>query len=673
MSAARIALALALLLFGMTAAHAQTERILDFVSDVDLQPDAVLDVTETIRFNVLGTQVRHGINRDFPTDYLDAWGLRATTGFVLEDARLDGDAVPAKVSRLENGVRIRIGDPDRLVPPGIHTYTIHYLTWWQVSFGPNEDSLDWNVTGNGWDWSIDRAELRLHGLQGLVWNNVRVFTGPQGSRAGDAQIIRQAPGFLDLVTTRPLSPYEGLTVAAFFPKGVLRQPSQLQVAAHWVSDNLEVAAHWVGDNLALSTSFLGMVGIGFYVGWLFLYGAARPPAAIVPQFAPPNGFSAAMVGYLEDKGWLLDRDFSAGIVGLAVARHLKLIHGDGTYRLVRQEGGEPVTDLETQFEGALFRAGDELSLSDRPRVVGARAELDNFMRGAVMPALLHKEPRKVRPARTIAIATIVLTVAAGAIEYGASEVVGLAIFIGLAVIGALILATAALKRGEDAFAVIDTGSRGDHRVQLLAYQLARRRWGIAVIGLPMLALGLAGAHLVGPSLFRAALCLAATAALARASWCLRLTVPTAEGWKRRDEIEGLKLFFRVAEADRLRVLNPPDFTPALYEKLLPCAIALGVEMVWSRRFAAALAASQIQYEPDWYDGSHPWNRSDTADFSSDLGGGLTTAIAAASTPSSGGGGGGSDSSDGDSSDGGSSDGGSSGGSGDGGGGGGSGW
>jgi hypothetical protein len=294
----------------------------------------------------------------------------------------------------------------------------------------------------------------------------------------------------------------------------------------------------------------------------------------------------------------------------------------------------------------------------------------------------------VRPARTIAIATIVLTVAAGAIEYGASEVVGLAIFIGLAVIGALILATAALKRGEDAFAVIDTGSGGDHRVQLLAYQLARRRWGIAVIGLPMLALGLAGAHLVGPSLFRAALCLAATAALARASWCLRLTVPTAEGWKRRDEIEGLKLFLRVAEADRLRVLNPPDFTPALYEQLLPYAIALGVEMVWSRRFAAALAASQIHYQPDWYDGSHPWNRSDTADFSSDLGGGLTTAIAAASTPSSGGGGGGSDSSDGDSSDGDSSDGGSSdggssdggssggsgdGGSGDGGGGGGSGW
>ena len=70
-----------------------------------------------------------------------------------------------------------------------------------------------------------------------------------------------------------------------------------------------------------------------------------------------------------------------------------------------------------------------------------------------------------------------------------------------------------------------------------------------------------------------------------------------------------------------------------------------------RRFAAALAASQIQYEPDWYDGSHPWSCSDISDFSSGLGGGLASAITAAATPPN--------SSDGSSSgsDGGSSDGG----------------
>ena len=172
---------------------------------------------------------------------------------------------------------------------------------------------------------------------------------------------------------------------------MLQQPSRLQVAAHWA-----------GDNLAVFPSVLGVVAIGFYVGWLFLYGVARPPAVIVPQFAPPSGFSPAMVGYLENKG-LSDRDFSAGIVGLAVARHLKLIHGDGTYWQVRQAGGQPVTDLESRFEDALFLADDELSISatNRNRVVIARSALDNFVRGAVMPALLYKEPRNVRPARTI--------------------------------------------------------------------------------------------------------------------------------------------------------------------------------------------------------------------------------------------------------------------------------
>ena len=622
MTAAPAALSLALVLLGATAVHAQTERITDFVSDVVVQPDSRLDVTETISFQVLGTQIRHGINRDFPTDYQGPWGSRSTTGFALQDVSFDGDTVPTQQSRLPDGVRVRIGDPDHLVPTGVHTYTIHYLTWWQVRFGPDADGLDWNVTGNGWEWSIDRAELRLHGPEGLVWQNVRTFTGRHGSHAEDALIIAQPPGFLDVVTTRPLSLHEGLTVVAAFPKGVLRQPSELQVAAHWV-----------GDNLALFPSFLGMIGISVYVGWLFFYGTARPPGVIVPQFAPPSGFSPAMVGYLEDKR-LSDRDFGAGIVGLAVARHLKLIHDDGTYRLVRQQGGRPVTDLEARFERTLFRAGDELCISatDRNRIAEARTALGNFLRYAVMPALLYKEPRNVRPALALAIATFVLTIAALAVEFG-TFAAPLAFMIGLGVIGALLL-------------VVTTVASG------------RGRWIPAVIGLPLLLISLSIGQASGLWLFLVALFIAATAALAAVSYC-RLTVPTAEGWKRRDEIEGLKLFLGVAEAERLRLLNPPDFTPALYEKLLPYAIALGLEMVWSRRFTAALAAAQIEYQPDWYDGSHPWNRSDVSDFSSDLGGGLAAAIGAASTPPS--------SNDG-------SSGGSDGGSGDGGGGGGgSGW
>jgi len=124
-----------------------------------------------------------------------------------------------------------------------------------------------------------------------------------------------------------------------------------------------------------------------------------------------------------------------------------------------------------------------------------------------------------------------------------------------------------------------------------------------VIGLPLLSLGLFGAYRSGPW-FLVALCLAATAALARASYCCRLTVPTTEGWKRRNEIEGLKFFLGVAEADRLRVLNPPDFTPALYERLLPYAVAPrrrdAMEPALRRgvgRFTDPLPAELVRREP----------------------------------------------------------------------------
>ena len=305
-------------------------------------------------------------------------------------------------------------------------------------------------------------------------------------------MCRKSPGFLDVVTTQPLPRHSGLTVAARFPKGVILELS-----------GIEVAAHLAAANLPVLLSFLGLVGIVSYVGWLFLYGAARPADSIIPQFAPPSGFSPAMVGYLEDKS-MSDRDFSAGIIGLAVARHLKLIHADGTYRLVRQQGGQSVTDLELQFERALFWSGDELSISatHRTRIVAARTALANFLRRAVMPTLLCKKPGNVRPPLLLAIGTIGLTFAALGIELGAFG--GALVFVtGFAILGALLLVLAAAASGPG-------------------------RWIPAAAGLVFLLGGLLFANATGFWLFLIALFLAATAGLAGASF-FRLTVPTAEG------------------------------------------------------------------------------------------------------------------------------------------------
>jgi uncharacterized membrane protein len=108
------------------------------------------------------------------------------------------------------------------------------------------------------------------------------------------------------------------------------------------------------------------------------------------------------------------------------------------------------------------------------------------------------------------------------------------------------------------------------------------------------------------------------------------------------------MYMQTAEKDRLEMLNPPEITPAVFEKLLPYAIALDCENEWSRKFSAQAEAAGrgadqgYGYTPLWYSGSN-FGRLGTAGFVSSIGSSLGSAAASASSApgsSSGSGGGG---------------------------------
>ena len=124
--------------------------------------------------------------------------------------------------------------------------------------------------------------------------------------------------------------------------------------------------------------------------------------------------------------------------------------------------------------------------------------------------------------------------------------------------------------------------------------------------------------------------------------------PTQEGRALLDEIEGLKMYMKVAERQELASMRSPD-EPVLdakrYEAMLPFAVALDVEDAWTDKFTAAAgaaAAAQAAQNMGWYTGRGPI--SNLGDFTSSVSSGLNSTISSASTPpgsSSGGGGGGS--------------------------------
>jgi uncharacterized membrane protein YgcG len=124
--------------------------------------------------------------------------------------------------------------------------------------------------------------------------------------------------------------------------------------------------------------------------------------------------------------------------------------------------------------------------------------------------------------------------------------------------------------------------------------------------------------------------------------------PTPEGRRLLDEIEGLRRYLSVAERDELARMEGPGAPPPLdaerYERLLPYAVALGVEEAWTKKFTLAVgaaAAAAATAAITWYHGSR---FSDVGSLAKSLGSGLNQSIASASTPpgsSSGSGGGGS--------------------------------
>src|ERR1700693_3788521 len=118
-------LAIALVVAVIAAGPAQAvERILRFVSDAEVERNGDLAVTETIRVEAEGNQIRRGIFRDFPTTYARPDGGRVVVGFAVQSVTRDGAGDTWTTEALANGVRVRIGRAEGNLPTGEHAYVL---------------------------------------------------------------------------------------------------------------------------------------------------------------------------------------------------------------------------------------------------------------------------------------------------------------------------------------------------------------------------------------------------------------------------------------------------------------------------------------------------------------------------------------------------------------------
>lgn len=302
---------LTLLLAGLAPAAA-AERIVSFVSDVVVEREGDLSVTETIDVEAEGESIRHGIFRDFPTRYRLPDGAAADVGFHLERVTRDGVAEDSVLERIENGVRIRIGKADNFVTQGRHSFEIRYRTTRQIGIFADHDELYWNVTGSGWMFPIDRAEAQITLPEKVPFRRTAFYTGARGDRGKDASIVEEEPGRIVFRTTRALPAHNGLTVVAAWRKGVVEPPAGALQARQWLL-----------DNPGLGIMFAGFPAILAYYAFAWTRVGRDPPAGlIIPLFGPPDGLTPAATRYIE-RMTFDDGCFAAAIVDLGVKGHLK--------------------------------------------------------------------------------------------------------------------------------------------------------------------------------------------------------------------------------------------------------------------------------------------------------------------------------------------------------------
>ncbi|WP_240232485.1 DUF2207 domain-containing protein [Devosia lacusdianchii] len=556
---------------------AAREEIRGYTSDIVIAVDGSATVTETIEVTAEGNEIRRGIYRDIPVILLSSDGGKVRPRLEVTNVQRDGQAETYRVERMGDFQRIWIGDPERYVDRGPHRYVITYTMDRVARSFADHDEIYWNATGNYWIFPILNARATVRLPDGAVITQLAGYTGVVGSTEQAVATKRTSDTTATFRSSRALGAGEGMTIAVAFNKGIIAFPTGFAAFTERLSDLREVILPVLAALLAIAYNALAWFRVG------------RDPekGVIIPLFHPPKGFSPPLVHYVhkwgfEKSGWtaLTSAIFDLGVKGLVT-----IDNAAGSLRL-KMTGKQPEEALP---------AGEKIVfdyLSTRPTTVIDKTNGPEWAkRRGEFTAAIETENRALwfRNNTGYSVFGFLLAVA----------LLGAMVFSSLLDPGWLVASV---------FAGIMLASVGGLARKMLAGQLIFR--AIIILWIFIMAINFFG--LAIDTFTSAAINVASISAISivviTIVFAVVMRAPTVQGRKVMDQIDGFKLYIETAEKERLNMESEPPMTVSRFERILPYAIALGVEKPWSDHFDAELARNAVSdassgYSPSWYHGS----------------------------------------------------------------------
>lgn len=555
-----------------------SESIEKFNVVIQIQEDSSILVTESILYD-FGDNERRGIIRDIPVMYELEGGDLTTELEVIDVTDQNGESRPYVVEGYYYK-SIRIGDPDVYIT-GKHWYVISYTVENVINGFFDHDELYWNVTGDEWSVPIYLASATITLPEGNVGTQDAIcFTGYRGSQEMNCSAATNTHQFF-IKSSDTLSPYEGLTTAVKFDKGIVKVPTTVNVTTSEFDGDIYIDGEFMAyapgtirlqpgvyelevkkyrfytfsEEIILmegqSTEVYAelektklwifiqyylpfiIFGIGLIAIWAFFnkYGKEPPGrGTIIAEYEAPDGLTPGEIGVIVDQRANM-RDISASILYFATEGYIKIKREakkrkfwwgeDIDYTLIKKKDFEEGETFEKFLFDKIFGSKDEVKLSDLENTFYTHLPKlkEKMYRAVISKKYFVKSPEKVR---------------------------SLYLGIGIAIL------VAANFVGMMAFAGTESS----------IYLFLWPWWGAIMIIL---------------SFF--------------------MPKRTKKGAVAYEKILGLKDFITVTAKERIKQMHSPKNFQELFESLLPYAISLEVEKDWAKQFEGL-----YDIKPDWYEG-----------------------------------------------------------------------
>ncbi len=597
--------------FSANSQNDNEEYIRNFSVLLKLDTTGECTVTETITVNVTGNIIKRGIMRKIPTSRVNTDKTYSNTPIDLISVSHNGMTSDYHTKNESGNLVIYIGSKDVMIPSGLHQYEIVYRTKNQIGFYDQYDELYWNVTGHDWDLPIRQATCFVSLPNAAIISQKACYTGQQGANENNCKLMDESERSVNF-SAENLNQNEGLTVAVGFNKGIINPPPPPPPPTWWELWRIRII------------SMLTLACMIFYYGYTWMKFGVDPQKPVVyPRFEPPRGLSLSEIGMIHNENFSF-RFISATLLQWAVKGFITIKDETESYlfNLIKspkfvltkiKPPDESFSETEKVLFEDLFGSKDKFTIDGEYNEDIHTATTNFSTKTKNNYDTTHGKGKNrgyVIIASLVFVAALVLMVA---LDKEALIIFFVApLFIIVLIVPFLFGLMGRIFNG------LNIKLYNDIIIWLILIPstiVVAFIWGISVsinekIFLSFLATGVASLLLYSYLIKR----------------------PSAEKLAIQSEIEGFKMYLDMAENERVKLLNPPDETPQLFEKYLPYAALFKVEKVWGERFKNILEQTPQQqntYAAGWYSGG---NFSQfTSSFSS---AGFSQAMNSSSTPSS---------------------------------------